>query len=146
MRQVFKTVLLWLLLLAVPFQGYAASAMLFCETSHHRTDTVPTAHADHQHNHDHHAKHDGSLISVDHHQHQPAADSPDDGSEKNGSQHNLSKCSACSTCCVGAAIAPTLMDFAAIPPSDPHLISFATVSFVGHIPGRLERPPSPFLA
>lgn len=145
MRKVFKTVLLWLLLLAVPFQGYAASAMLFCETSHHRTDTVPATHADHHHNHEQHAAHDGSLISADYHQHQ-VADSSNHGSEKNGSQHGLSKCSACSTCCVGAAIAPTLMDFVAIPPSDPHLISFITISFVGHIPGRLERPPSTFLA
>lgn len=145
MRKVFKTVLLLLLLLAVPFQGYAASAMLFCETSHHRTDTVPTTHAGHQHSHDQHTEHDGSLISADHHQHQ-VADSSDHGSGKNGSHHNLSKCSACSTCCVGAAIAPPLMDFVAVSPSGSHLISFITVSFVGHIPGRLERPPSTFLA
>jgi hypothetical protein len=37
MRWSLKPLLIWLVMLAIPAQGIAASTMLFCAISHHRT-------------------------------------------------------------------------------------------------------------
>lgn len=39
----FRALLLWVLILAVPFQGYAAASMAFCETEHAEATTVTQA-------------------------------------------------------------------------------------------------------
>ncbi|TSA11437.1 MAG: hypothetical protein D4R79_09525 [Comamonadaceae bacterium] len=52
MRKLTGTILAWLLLLAIPLQGYAATAMLFCGPGHHgvlaQTGIQP-ANAEHRH-------------------------------------------------------------------------------------------------
>lgn len=89
-----RTVLVWLMLLAIPFQGIASAAMLTCahNASQMRQHAAPVAHADASPGHCHesepqravHASHDQSSDKHDHE----------------------SRCSTCAACCMGAAMAP----------------------------------------
>lgn len=103
MNTLLRTLTLWLVLLAVPFQGFASAAMLGCATGHMApapsTLSVPTdAGAEHAH----HGMHGG-----EHH----AMSAPDAGDgqhppEHPAQHHGNAKCGACSACSIGAAIVP----------------------------------------
>jgi cytochrome c553 len=88
-----RAILLWFLMLAVPFQGYAAAAMAFCAPAPAQS-TAGMAH-DHYH-HDqaspqaaeHHAALTGSD-GADHHAAQSAQDDP------SGAFHKCGNCAAC---------------------------------------------------
>lgn len=141
-----RTLLLWLLVLAVPAQGASAATMTFCGPGHHserqaldgqnETSSGPA--------HDHHA----DATEADHeHPHADTDDAVVTGVDApaQGGHHVKHKCSACASCCSAAALpsafpvlpAPLLTDsfLALAPPS---------VAFVP-IDG-LERPPRSFLA
>jgi cytochrome c553 len=88
-----RAILLWLVMLAVPFQGYAAAAMAFCSP-----EPAPSSSgAVHDHSrHDHgtlDAKHHHANVSsddsADHHETLSAQDGPSDASHKCGN------CAAC---------------------------------------------------
>lgn len=53
----FRVLLLWALILAIPFQGYAAASMAFCETA--QSDTTAAVQVD-SHHHPHAAASDSS--------------------------------------------------------------------------------------
>jgi len=135
MNKKFKTALLWLLLFALPLQGFAASAMLFCKTSPHHEMTMQVSN---QGEHDHAAH--------QHSQHQLSATASDHSPQSGGLQHDMTKCSACAACCVGAAIVSSLGNSFSSAPPDSHSILFSAVRFAGHIPAGLERPPRSILA
>jgi cytochrome c553 len=90
----FRAILLWLMMLAVPFQGYAAAAMALCTPEPTQLDAgVPHDHAGHDHaSHDHalHAHGAGHHVDgdmdADHH---AAAD------DSSGTSHKCSTCAAC---------------------------------------------------
>ncbi len=127
MNKKFKTVLLWLLLFAIPLQGFATSSMLFCEISHHHeVTTMQVSALEHDH---------------DGHQHELSATVSDHGHHNDGFQHDMTKCSACAACCVGAAIVSSLGNGFSLTPPESHPIPFSIVRFAGHIPAGLERPP-----
>jgi hypothetical protein len=99
MRLRFHTLMIWLMLLAVPLQGFAAASMPLCEpilsASHSFTVSSSISKVDlHVHNHaampeqHEHASHG----SADHH----------DGV----SFHGDAKCGVCAACCVGATMSP----------------------------------------
>lgn len=132
MNKKLKTVLLWLLLFALPLQGFAASAMLFCETAHHHA--TPTMQVSSVNEHDHGA-----------HQHELPVSASDHNHHSDSTHHDMTKCSACAACCVGAAIVSSLGNgFSSAQPNS-HSIPFSTVHFAGHIPAGLERPPRAIL-
>ena len=130
MKKLFRLFLLCIMFVAIPFQGFAAAAMVNCNTEHHHV--LPGE----QHDHDH--------AQVGQHEHQHS-------SNDKVSNHSVSKaspvtkvmkdkCSACASCCVGAA----LVTNSAIPPvSTPssEKISLVFSSHFGHISDGLERPP-----
>ena len=94
--------LAWMMMFAIPVQGFAAASMLFCGqgTAHHAQAAV----AEH--------KHAASTPEHGHAKHQSEAKAPaDKGVVKTSvgaSASNLMhKCSACATCCHAVAIAQT---------------------------------------
>jgi hypothetical protein len=131
----FRFLLLGLMMLALPMQGFAAAGMLFCGPGHHdaSSQAVPAM----AHSHEDGAK----AISDGHpaHAHPASTEKPQPGKlsiDKVGAD----TCSVCSACCnavalpVAAAIAPAIT---------PHAGPAQAVSafFTGFIAASLERPP-----
>ena len=128
----FRAFLLWFVVLAVPFQGYAAAAMTFCapEPAHANSGAV------HDHSgHDHGAQgaehHHAKMASGDSADHHVARGSPDDPSDT--PPHKCGNCAACHSVgmmpTLGTAIlrglpqadfAEPLRALATVSPSVPH--------------------------
>jgi hypothetical protein len=85
MRSVFHTILIWLMLLAVPVQGFAAASMLLCEpiVVSHSGSSLP-------HHHDQTQISQGSEHAHDH--------------QHTGNHHTADKCGACAACCIAVAM------------------------------------------
>ncbi|HMO44869.1 MAG TPA: hypothetical protein PKB14_02415 [Rubrivivax sp.] len=100
MGSVLRTVLVWIMVLAMPAQGMAASTMLFCGPSHERM--MPGVGADHHEAavsaaHDHAATpHVADAADLDHAPSTGEAGLDDDGKFTDLGQF---KCSACASCC-----------------------------------------------
>ncbi|MFZ6672676.1 hypothetical protein [Undibacterium sp. Xuan67W] len=86
MAKLFKTVFVCLMMLAIPFQSFAATSMLLCNSHHHQ------------------ANHASRVIASSMHQHHVEA-----GSTQTQHQHahaDLGKCSTCADCCIAAVLMP----------------------------------------
>ena len=106
-----KTWLLWLLLLAIPLQGFAAVSMVLCQSA-------PVE----------------QSAAVQHHTGQAdhcagAADT------------TMKKCSNCAACSVGAAIAPPVLPQVGMGPAGSEPVSTSSPYATSHIDQGLERPP-----
>lgn len=119
-----RVALMWVLLAALPLQGFAAASMLGCGPNHHRASvTAPTE-----------AAAPGSD-AVHHH----TASGDHDHADKAGS-----KCSVCAACCVGAALpAAALVFAAAAPPEVPTTLLW--MGAVGFLTDGPDRPPRSLL-
>lgn len=138
MNRFLKTLLLWLLLAALPVQGMAAAAMAACACGpHHGAAPAPFAA---------HHPHEASMA-------QPARDMDHDYTaadpvthkghrgEHGASVHGASVCGACANCCPAAVAlspAPISMPQRAATIALPAYPLPLVVSF---IPSALERPP-----
>lgn len=136
-RQMFrllKITLLWLVMIALPTQGFASAIMIDCGESHHHGVSSSAAAHDHMsHRHvgqpaDHHD--DGGQVATADHE------------KGGGSSHSLlGKCSACASCCLGTVA------FNAVNVSfTPEAVGLTTTltpekSFTVNFPDGLERPP-----
>ncbi|NHZ34515.1 hypothetical protein [Massilia rubra] len=109
----FRTLLVWLMLLAIPLQGFAAASSALCAAANAPLASHAVASMD-----------EGHCDKAD----SAAPDSP-------------AKCSNCAFCCVGMAIAPAFPAPGAAPPLASELIAYAAMHVTAHIPGGLERPP-----
>jgi hypothetical protein len=127
-------VLTWLLLLALPLQGHAAVTMVHCGPSHQRmmpTDG-PAAHAHH------------GAVAAPH----DSVEAPHGGSHEGGSSvEHLAKlakfkCSACASCCAGAALPVATLEFDPVIPAAAPVFS-VPASHVAFITDGPERPPRP---
>ncbi len=103
MSILLRTLVVWLLLLALPYQGYASATMLLCAQAPAVASSASSASALHDHAamlaaqaHGQPARHIQALQHSQHSQH--------DGHGMSG--HDGVKCSA-GACCLGAALAPT---------------------------------------
>ena len=121
--------LMWLLLLALPLQGYAAATTLNCGAGHHPMSAavasvaIPVASGEPRHVH--HGDTTDPAASAGHHH--------ADGTSK-------SKCSACATCCVGAALPATALVFVdAVPDRAP--TRFFSIGPIGFLTDGPDRPP-----
>ncbi len=132
MNRVMKTFLVWLLLLALPLQGYAAATMLTCSMDAHRLVTDVAAehqHAGAAHVHAEHANDQQTSHDPSHDKHDKRCNAP---------------CNACQVCCLGAMLMSSNDWLSGQMATD--LPSAAPAEmFTGHIPGALERPPRFFL-
>src|SRR3990167_1737309 len=102
-----RTLLIWLLVLAVPAQGAAAATMAFCGPDHHGSGSalaeVSAAVSKHSHHGDTESVHEirsGALATM------AAAD--DAPAVAKSSQAAKQKCSACASCCSLGAILTTV--------------------------------------
>ncbi len=154
-----RTVLAWLLMLAIPVQGFAATAMLFCAPSHHGVVSTITAFqvaASKPQASEHSAHYHAGMQQSAHHEHESdvsssatsnAADSPDLAKTaplKIGKVAD-GKCSACATCCTGSAlVSAPQMNPVAMTGSDS--IPFTLESFFSYVPEGFDPPPRSILA
>jgi hypothetical protein len=153
----FRTALVWLMMLAIPTQGFAAATMLHCGPGHqhmltgpeaampaghtdavalqHATPHAQSAHSDHEHDH---------AASVA--QHEESADATDQASTADVSDQSLNaKCSVCALCCNAAAIVstPLVVPLQGVSSAPNLLVSESPVTFFTDGP---KRPPRSFLA
>lgn len=122
-----RTLLVWLLVLAVPAQGMAAATMAFCGPNHHEGASARAATivaSEHAHHGDSLSVHgldagasadmaSADTASVNAH---PAAEKASQASQK--------KCSACASCCSLGALLSTVP---VVPATDPAPAVFITV-------------------
>lgn len=95
MKALFRSLLLWLLLLAIPFQGIASAGMLLCAPLPAAAHAVAAPAMAERHGHDHAAM---LAAAAD------AGNSAHDGHDA----HGPTKCGSSGACCIGAALAPSL--------------------------------------
>jgi hypothetical protein len=122
--KLMKTLFIWLLLLALPLQGYAAAALNICSSG----SPPPRAQA---HCHVVSAKADKAVS------HESA--SADAGHCQDASTSH--KCSNCSFCAFGAACVPTSTPPLAAKPAGAERIDYLPHYVTSRLPAGLERPP-----
>lgn len=127
----FRRLLIWIMLIALPLQSYAAAGMIYCAPTHHAVGAV----ADSAHVHaepDAHAHHHDDMAMADEH-----SDHDHSAPYKNGA----SKCSACSACCLGIAVIGTLDSRIHLPAGSPIMVARATHAHTSAILDGPQRPP-----
>lgn len=160
MNSILRSLIVWLVLLAVPFQGFASAAMLACGTGHAAPAALGMTQGANAHAHDH-VQVDAQAHGPDHgtahgapqslvqdmsgHAHASMAQAGHDAPDASG-HGNAHACSACSACSIGAAIASNLLPALAV-----HAAPLLSVPFAeGHVPSvhlaLPERPPRSLLA
>ena len=126
-----KNLLILLLALAIPLQGYAAAAMVFCGPEKPAV-TMAAGVADHAGMAHHHM--DAKAQDAGQVQH-------DDASHAGAPYKSSTSCSSCAACCVG--VLPVNAPLAAVQPLPViHPLLFPLSGFVGYTPENPERPPS----
>jgi hypothetical protein len=130
MNRAFKTLLLWLLIAALPLQGGAAAMQLTCGPAHHNAAQLV-------HAMDGHAQH-GATVFVE-------VASGSSGASANADKLPAS-CSACAACCVGASAPPSVPVLTPAYGSSGFAVDSHPPLFTGFIPAGLERPPKPLSA
>ena len=138
MKSIVRSLLLCFLMLALPFQAFAAASMLprvaqAAVSAHAAPDVeLPPCHQQMA------QEHKTSVLKT--------APAHDAHAGQHGSEHDRGKCGSCAACCVGAAMASGLPAALALAPPSTDSIPFRA----GHLPSvdpvLLERPPSTFLA
>jgi hypothetical protein len=118
-RKLSRLLLLLVIALAVPLQGFAAvSAGLCMASGHHHSEHAPAAH-------------DHDMGSIDH---EHPADEP---------SANNSHCPPCVSCCAAVAIAPAAEPrLPSVAPAAP--VASKQYSIAGFLPEQLDRPPLSF--
>ena len=146
-RSVSQFLLTCLLLVALPFKGWAVTSMVACGPNHHSVSQASThdvAHDFGAHGHDHRAAHPHPVE-------QSFASSTsaflDEATSKSTQEPEAGKlqCNGCAPCCAGAAVTNTPMAQlpAPAPGADYPALSMPSPSAPS---SRLERPPRIILA
>ena len=144
MCRVIRSALLWLLAVALPFQGAVAATMIACGPNHHGVAAVaPPAghdHAQHGHGMGHHSEPspDTGIAS-------PGNTASIESQQGAEAQKQASKCSVCATCCTAAALPSSTISIDSAPLADRVHSSFASHAAVFVTDGP-DRPPRTFLA
>lgn len=143
MRRV-RFFVLWIVMFAVPFQAFAATAMAFCGPGHGSALVAASAgaaiaepavhvdgHADHRHAHAHAtAAHDAKK---------PAPGSADTASSAHAQPDTMHKCSACAACHAAALIStPELAVVQGLPGAD---LAAPPNAMATVVPRLLDKPP-----
>ena len=129
---------MWVLVLAVPFQGVAAATMVSCGMVHEHSIAHLGAY---QHP-------DGALAEAvhshpgavaDHYHNHASADHGEDGKTASGTGFTH-KCGACAACCSGAAAPTGSLTLGAVKLAD-FYAPLVTRSVAAYVAEGLERPP-----
>jgi hypothetical protein len=137
MNRFLKTLMLWLLLAALPLQGIAAAMQTTCGPMEHGGLAEATMSV-HLHEHGGDALDAGDTVATDTGAAVKSAMSHDTSPDDS---HDHATCSACASCCVGAVAAPPA---AVVTPAYGSSLpsAVAPVPLVtGFVPAGLERPP-----
>ena len=136
-----RSAVMWLLLLALPLQGFAAATMLNCGPNHHRMMAAASAEPDEAHEH---------TAAVQHHHQMGMAAGEHEGASANPSGDapplpHLDKlvkfkCNACAVCCTGAAMPTAAFTFEVFPPAMAPA-SFVPTAHIGFVTDGPDRPP-----
>jgi MinD superfamily P-loop ATPase len=131
--KLIKFLATWMLVIAMPIQGIAATGIMNCEqSSSHESEVYVTSHG-----HDMHSGHDEAtgqdhMVNqlVNHAQHHSSSN-----------KHACSQCDACNVCCASAAIVTS--SFSVPSEFDIYKVNFAysTPRFTSFVSAGLERPP-----
>lgn len=141
MNRIFKTWMLWLLVLALPVQGYAAVSQLSCGPVMHQTvvEVIHDAPMHHAGAHEHHMQNLPADMDM------AAAHDADAAPDQMHDQQANSTCSACAACCISIAMLPVLPDWSVIPIGATPVVSSPASLFLGHIADGIKRPPKSLL-
>jgi len=139
-NKLIKILSIWLLVFAIPLQGYAAATMINCVES-----------KDHQHQEQSNTQH--TVISSEHnhanHQHEVTKQKSDITKLANdkspSAKHACSHCVKCTTCCSGSTIFASSLNLFFDLEAESLTLSIASSHFASFIPAGLERPPRNFL-
>lgn len=129
MSKFWRIALAWLLAVALPIQGYAATTMLLCGPAHHQSPAAQD-----------HGMHDHGDAAMGHNGTGARGEAAGSSHAPGGDKAQTGKCSVCSSCCNAAAIAASVVAPAVVSPDLPEV---ATVLIAEErvILGGLERPP-----
>jgi hypothetical protein len=117
--KLLRTVLVWLLLLALPLQGFASASMLCAPAAPVPMMQMPDG------------PHDYAAMMHGH---------------GDGSAHSNAKCGNAAACCVGAALAPYIVLPPSLPPLPSEAIPFSALAPMPVDLAALDRPPKSRLA
>lgn len=123
---------LWIVMLAVPFQGYAAVAMVFCGPASSGAMAAVSAKAAGAHDHAGHHQGDG---------HDQAQHAAHGSTDKSAGAHpdGMHKCGTCGACHAAALIAALpLAVFHDLPAAD---LAEPAIAWAAVVPHVLDRPP-----
>lgn len=140
MNRIFKTWMLWLLVLALPAQGYAAVSQLSCGPLMHQAVVEVT--------HDvtmHHAQNLPADMDMTAGQHVHADATHEQTHAQTYEQQASSTCSACAACCLSIAMLPSLPDWSLTTIGATPVVSAPASLFLGHIADGIKRPPKSLL-
>lgn len=157
MNRVVRAFLVWVMVIAMPVQGMAASAMLFCGASHERMmqglvlDASASAPG-------HATDAAREVATMDHGDHEhagsgaPVASEPTAGADGDGDgigslfpHHGKFSCSACAACCIALAL-PASFELPQTVLTAHGLRSSPVAPVASHQPDGLDRPPRAVLA
>ena len=127
-----RTLVLWFVVFAVPFQGYAAATMAFCVQDLPQSVAAESAQIDPSHGTAHdHVQHQHSAVNVDNaHDHQDHVSPDSDG---------VHKCGTCGAChAVALLSSPKAIEVVVLPPAE-LTEPFNAAAFIA--PGVLDKPP-----
>ena len=142
MRSICRLLLISMVAVALPVQGFAAAGMLHCVSP--AMPTLAQSHALAQSHSDAHFEEDSAAGGDSHHAHH-AGHGDAAASPELQPSHDGHKCSACAACCAGAALPASAIRLALPEPSvEPALPPAKTA--VSFIASGLERPPRSHLA
>ena len=148
-----RTLLIWLLALAVPAQGAAGVTMAFCSLNHPGGGSAAAAHVEAHAEHEHPGyKHERPGNGVQH-GHPGAGAQPSDNAAAAADasvptrfvQSDSHKCTACASCCSAAAILNTVLDVP-VPALAPTVFVDVVPTIDVFIADGPDRPPRAFLA
>jgi hypothetical protein len=142
MSRSIKTFILWLLIAALPVQGFAAAMKLSCGTDRYTALLVQAMSQDHAHragavaNGHYHA--DGAM-----HHHADATREPAGHHElaAGSHDHKSSFCSACAICCAGAVGPPPAIHWSVAPGVSQTEVIAPAIPAADYFPAGLRRPP-----
>jgi hypothetical protein len=120
-----KSILVWILLLALPLQGFAAVSMSMCDSGMMKVVAAAQAVAD--------DASPGMPEGCDHHSAKQAPDQDKPG--------GMTKCSTCASCSVGAAIVTALSPLPQFNSHGAERIPYVSAYDTDCVVGALERPP-----
>jgi hypothetical protein len=138
-RAIWRCLLVWLTVLAMPIQGIAAAGMLHCGPGLPGVPQHPAQTAGPGAMHGHHPGAEGAGAHAHHHgAAQQEAEAPDTPSAFNGQADH--HCSACAACCLGAALPASMMQLP-VPDVSCAPVLAPVVAPASFIAGGPERPP-----